>query len=84
MSWEHWVLDATMEPPCFVPVELDERGEIESIVFGMNLLSDKCPGHLYAVIHEDGQDAVDAWLANPENVAWLSRATAPPGGRSHE
>ncbi len=61
--WEQWVLDATIVEGglfCFCPVEGDITGDY-SIVFGMNVLSDKPPGKLVAVIHKDGQEAVEAF-----------------------
>ncbi len=61
--WEQWVLDATIVEGglfCFCPVEGDIAGDY-SIVFGMNVLSDKPPGKLVAIIHKDGQDAVEAF-----------------------
>jgi hypothetical protein len=83
--WKHWACDVSMVPPCFVPVEFDAAGEIESFVFGLNLVSDRCPGELVCVIHEDGQEAVEAWLANPENHAWLEAAAArPPQGEDQQ
>ncbi len=61
--WEQWVLDATTVRDglfCFCPVEGDITGDY-SIVFGMNVLSDKPPGILVAIIHADGQEAVEAF-----------------------
>lgn len=61
---EQWVLDATMGCRdglfCFCPVEGDISGD-HSIVFGMNFISDKPPGKLVAIIHADGQEAVEAF-----------------------
>ena len=56
-----WVLDATMGWPfVFCPVELDdETGEITTIVTGMNYLGDPPPGEVIAIIHENGQSAVE-------------------------
>jgi hypothetical protein len=56
-----WVLDATMGwPPCFCPIDGDPNGEF-TVMIGMNLIADKPPGKLVAIIHEDGQAAADAF-----------------------
>lgn len=66
-TWDKWVIDASMSTPdglfCFCPVELDEAGEIVSVITGMNYLSDKPPRDesLIAVIHPDGQEAAEAF-----------------------
>lgn len=65
MPWKEWLLDITNgdNPPCFVPYER----ETDSIVFGMNLITDRSPGALVGVIHSDGQDAVEKYCsANPD------------------
>ncbi len=68
--WDKYVIDGTIGTPpgllCFCPVELDEDGEISSIITGMNYLSDTPPGdaEVIAVVHADGQDAVDAFYAD--------------------
>lgn len=55
-----YVLDASMGwPPCFCPVELDEQGEIVSIITGINLITDRPSGPVIAIVHEEGQEAVD-------------------------
>lgn len=84
MPWKHWACDCSFTPAVWVPVELDESGDITSIVTGMNLLSDRCPGECIAVIHEDGQEAVEAWMAVPENMAWLEAAAGPTGAPEEE
>jgi hypothetical protein len=63
--WPDWLLDVTMDPPCFVPYE---RGRA---VLGMCVLTDRCPGRLVGVIHEDGQAAAENWCA--ENPDWRER-----------
>jgi len=66
---EFWVIDASMgdgtPPYCFIPVEFDEAGEVKAFVIGMNYISTEPPDGTYfiGVIHEDGQDATDAWCA---------------------
>lgn len=60
MPWDNWVLDATMGwPPCFCPVELTDEGEIKSIVTGLNVIGTPPEGRVIAIVHADGQEAVD-------------------------
>ena len=77
--FDAYVIDATMGARdgllCFCPVELGEDGSIVSIITGMNFLgSMPVGGRLIAIVHEDGQDAVEAFcerhadlLANVHN-----------------
>ena len=63
--WPEWVIDAGFCRDgllCFCPIENAGTDE-ESIVFGFSHLGDKCPGKLVGVVHEDGQEAVEAWCA---------------------
>jgi hypothetical protein len=62
MSWNNWIIDATMGYPlCFCPIEGDLDGEF-SVVVGMNLLGSPPPdGKVIALLHEDGQEAADAF-----------------------
>jgi hypothetical protein len=54
-----FVLDATMGWPfVFCPIELDAAGDIVSLVTGMNYIGDP-PGKVIAIVHEDGQAAVE-------------------------
>ncbi len=68
--WKKYVIDGTVSTPpgllCFCPVELDEGGEISSIITGMNFLSDAPPhdAEVIAVVHADGQEAADAFYAD--------------------
>ena len=57
-TWPNWVMDVTHEKPpfCFCPIEDDG-----SIVLGMNLIADRCPGELVGIFHEGGQDDVENW-----------------------
>ena len=68
--FEEWVLDATMGVQdgmaCFVPIEKDG-----SLVLGMNMIG-RCPGKLVGVVHLDGQEAVERWIA--ENPDWIKYA----------
>ena len=81
MNWENWVVDCTLATPaglfCFCPIEGDPEGEY-NIVTGLNFISDHPgPGRkVVAVVHEDGQDAVEAWMA--EHGAELEAALARP------
>ncbi len=61
-----YVIDATMGARggllCFCPVKLGEDGSIVSIITGMNFLgSMPVGGKLVAIVHEGGQDAVEAF-----------------------
>ena len=61
---DRWVVDAGMSHDaddgifCFCPL-----GENGDVIVGMNFLSDKPPPNvkLVGIVHEDGQDAVEAW-----------------------
>lgn len=73
--YDNWILDAGMSPGngmfCFCPVELDDDGQITTVVTGLNMLSGQPPssGVLIGVIHEDGQEAVEAFCeANREDI----------------
>jgi hypothetical protein len=67
MKWKQCVLDATMGNNnglfSFCPIEGDIFGEFE-VVTGMNYISSKPPEglQLVAVIHSDGQEAVERFL----------------------
>ena len=65
-----WVLDASMYAGngvfCFCPIDQDG-----AVVTGMNVLAKKSPGPLAAVIHADGQEAAERWVA--ENKWLLER-----------
>ena len=62
-----YVIDVTLADGdgvhCFVPVEFDEHGEVETIVIGMNYLTslDGGPRPIVGIIHSDGDEAVEAW-----------------------
>jgi hypothetical protein len=64
--FNEWVLDVTLgnkSTNCYCPYEK----ETGSVVFGLSLLADKCPGKLVGVVHMDGNDAVEKWLSeHPE------------------
>ena len=66
MNWKQWVLDATMGYDggmfTFCPVEGDINSEY-TVVTGMNYLSDEPPEgcKVVAIIHADGQEAVEAF-----------------------
>jgi len=70
--FKEWVIDIGSSHfddgvVCFVPYER-ETGDI---VVGMNVLSDKSPGKLVGVIHNDGQEAVEKWC--DENPNWHTK-----------
>ena len=59
--WDNWVIDATMGYPlCFCPLDGDLDGEFQ-IVTGMNLIGIPPKGKVVALVHEDGQEAADAF-----------------------
>lgn len=68
MSWDNWVMDATMCGDdgllCFCPVNGDPDSDEFVVVTGMNHLSSEPPPQckrLVGIVHEDGQAAVEAW-----------------------
>lgn len=70
-----YVLDATLLNDedgllCFCPVELDESGEVTSIMTGLSYLSDTPPDgtRFLGVVHGDGQDACNEWCAANADV----------------
>lgn len=77
MLWPRWVLDATQDDEtgihCFCPI--DDDG---SVVFGMNLLSDRPPdgAACVGVVHLDGQEAADAWCENHQELLFELCETA--------
>lgn len=66
--WENWILDVTngTTPPCFCPYEGGGK-----IIFGMGMLSKKCPGNLIGVFHADGLTAAKEWIS--QNPDWMER-----------
>lgn len=64
----NWVLDVTYMPempPVFVPYD---NG---TLVLGMNVMSERCPGKLVGVVHMDGQEAAERWCT--ENPSWYTQ-----------
>ncbi len=61
-----WVLDASMGFDgglfCFCPIDGDIDGEF-TVITGLNVLAppEKAPSNLVAIVHTDGQAAVDAF-----------------------
>ena len=73
-SYPEWVIDVTKDPnpPCFCPFERD----LGAVVWGMNVISGKCPGKLVGVVHLGGQEEVEKWIAaNPD---WRERFSNEP------
>lgn len=71
--WGDCVIDASMGANggllCFCPVELGPDGEIESIITGMNFVGAPPTGSaVIGVVHEDGQDAAEAFYAEHRNL----------------
>lgn len=64
--WNECVIDATMGAHggllCFCPVERGPDGEIDNIVIGANFIGSPPVGcRIVGVVHEDGQEAVEAF-----------------------
>lgn len=65
-KWTHYILDATMPSDdgifCFCPIEFKPDGSFD-IITGMNFVG-RPPedGKLYAIVHADGQQAVDEFV----------------------
>lgn len=85
MSLEAYVLDASSSHSglfCFCPVEFDDQGEVESIVFGLSLLSTEPPSgsRFVGVVHEAGQEAVEQWCEENQEIVddLRSRFGSPP------
>jgi hypothetical protein len=66
--FREWALDISQWPArCYCPYKKDG-----TIVIGLNLITDRCPGKLVALFHQDGQDVLDKWCAeNPEALKEL-------------
>jgi hypothetical protein len=72
-SFNDCVIDASMGIRagmlCFCPVERNEAGEIVSVITGANYLGSPPPGsRVIAVIHEDGQEAVEAFCEEYRDI----------------
>ena len=67
--YKEWVLDVTngVNPPCFIPYKL----KTDTLILGMNLISDKCPGKLVGIVHLDGQKKANNWTEN--NPDWYEK-----------
>lgn len=63
MDTKKWVLDVTYSMPAFCPYKDDG-----TIITGLSVISNECPGEFVGVIHLDGQEAVEKWLA--EHPDW--------------
>ena len=69
MIFSDWVIDITMSRDgmmCFVPMDEDE-----SLITGMSYFSDRCPGDLVGVYHQDGYSAACEWMG--ENPGWYEK-----------
>lgn len=70
MNYDEWVADVTLDTPpgMFVFCPYDDG----DFITGLNIISDVCPGALVAIIHTDGQEAVDRWIEkHPDEYAAL-------------
>jgi len=73
-----WLLDVSFGVPAFVPYERDT----DSVIIGLTMLSDKCPGKIIGVIHCDGQEAVESWVEAHPN--WYSQYSSEEPGQEDE
>ena len=83
MIYSDWVLDASVcsgDGPmyCFCPVDTDG-----SIVIGLNMLTDRCPGQLVGVIHADGDEAAAQWAEQRMELLERLARRATGSGESH-
>jgi hypothetical protein len=60
MNFKEWFLDVSFDVPCFVPYDR----ETDTLITGINTISDKCPGKLVGVMHINGTEAVEEWIKN--------------------
>lgn len=75
--WKEWVLDITNLPVvAFCPVDG------ESVVFGMTVLTDRCPGHLVGVVSQHGQQHALAFATKNPAWQWAYGSTADLTGDS--
>jgi len=58
MNENKWVLDVTLDYPCYCPYDT-ETGDI---ITGMNYVGGKCPGELIGVVHLDGEEHLNKWI----------------------
>lgn len=77
-----WVIDAGLSRPdkgyfCFCPCSGDPDSLDFEVTTGLNLLAPIPPkGKIVAVVHEDGQEAVERWVREFEiELGELSRIT---------
>jgi hypothetical protein len=74
MKWTSWVLDVTIEPPCFCPYDADSG----AVVTGMMLFQETCPGRFAGVFHDGGREKAQAWVeAHPEVFARVLAGGSP-------
>lgn len=78
-----WVVDASMGVRdgmfCLCPAELDGDGFITSITYGLTYLTDTAPAHarLVAVVHEGGNEAVEAFCEEHADALARLRGDTP-------
>jgi hypothetical protein len=72
MDNNDWVIDISLYPAVvFVPYN---NG---GIVLGINLMTERCPGNLIGIIHINGQEAVEEWIAaHPDWLQTYSRGVS--------
>ena len=74
-----WVMDVTNWPRyCFCPYEADTG----SVVLGMNIISERCPGNLAGIYHSVGGDFAATWAR--ENPNWRERYAPNDGAEARD
>jgi hypothetical protein len=75
-----WVIVARMGYPfCFCPIRGDVHGDC-TIISTLNLLTERPPGKLIAIIHKDGREAVDRFCEQyKEELEQLKKALRSTG-----
>lgn len=69
--WKEWVLDITCLPVVgFCPLNGD------TVMFGMTVIADRCPGLLTGVVSQHGTKHVDAFIAENPGWQWNYGSTA--------
>lgn len=77
-TYKTWVLDVTFDIPTFIPYDITQ----ETLITGLTVMADHCPGELVGVIHLDGQQAVDRWVAAHPN--WYETYRHLENEKAHE
>lgn len=69
--WKEWVLDISALPiVAFCPVN------DSTVVFGMSVIAERCPGLLVGVVSQHGTKHVDAFINENPGWQWSYGSTA--------